>query len=90
MAALGYAPGDIALYLGLNASECFLFTYDAGIPGTTIRELIREGELVSRVTPELKLHEAAEGGNLDAIKQLLGVQRRRLFDNLLNDMDEYE
>lgn len=90
MAALGYAPEDIAAYLGLDASECFLFVYDAGIPGTTIRRLIREGVLVSRAAPEIKLHEAAEDGNIDAVKLLTEIQERRLFENLLKDMDEYE
>ena len=86
MASLGYAPED----LGLDASECFLFVYDAGIPGTTIRGLIREGVLVSRAAPEIKLHEAAEDGNIDAVKLLTEIQERRLFENLLKDMDEYE
>ena len=85
MASLGYAPEDIAAYLGLDASECFLFVYDAGIPGTTIRGLIREGVLVSRAA-----HEAAEDGNIDAVKLLTEIQERRLFENLLKDMDEYE
>ena len=79
MAALGYAPEDIAAYLGLDASECFLFVYDAGIPGTTIRGLIREGVLVSRAAPEIKLHETAEDGNIDAVKLLTEIQERRLF-----------
>ena len=86
MASLGYAPEDIAAYLGLDASECFLFVYDAGIPGTTIRGLIREGV----AAPEIKLHEAAEDGNIDAVKLLTEIQERRLFENLLKDMDEYE
>ena len=90
MAALGYAPEDIAAYLGLDASECFLFVYDAGIPGTTIRGLIREGVLVSRAAPEIKLHETAEDGTIDAVKLLTEIQERRLFENLLKDMDEYE
>ena len=90
MAALGYSPEDIATYLGLDASECFLFVYDAGIPGTTIRGLIREGVLVSRAAPEIKLHEAAEDGNIYAVKLLAEIQERRLFENLLKDMDEYE
>ena len=76
MAALGYAPEDIAAYLGLDASECFLFVYDAGIPG--------------RAAPEIKLHETAEDGNIDAVKLLTEIQERRLFENLLKDMDEYE
>ena len=60
MASLGYAPEDIAAYLGLDAS------------------------------PEIKLHEAAEDGNIDAVKLLTEIQKRRLFENLLKDMDEYE
>lgn len=90
MAALGYFPGDIAASLGLNASEINLFVYDAGIPGTSVHFLIREGILVSQALPEMKLHEAAEGGNIEAIKELADVKKRRLFENLLKDMDEYE
>lgn len=55
-----------------------------------IRGLIREGVLVSRAAPEIKLHEAAEDGNIDAVKLLAEIQERRLFENLLKDMDEYE
>ena len=55
-----------------------------------IRGLIREGVLVSRAAPEIKLHEAAEDGNIDAVKLLTEIQERRLFENLLKDMDEYE
>ena len=75
-------PPILALTL-LNA----FFLY---IPGTTIRGLIREGVLVSRIAPEIKLHEAAEDGNIDAVKLLTEIQERRLFENLLKDMDEYE
>ena len=87
---LRYSSAADLIYLGLDASECFLFVYDAGIPGTTIRGLIREGVLVSRAAPEIKLHEAAEDGNIDAVKLLTEIQERRLFENLLKDMDEYE
>lgn len=90
MAALGYSPEDIAGCLGLGIPERILFVYDAGIPGTAIQKLIREGVLVSQAAPEIKLHEAAEGGNLDAVKLLEEIRKRRLFENLLKDMDDYE
>lgn len=83
-------PRILPPILALTLLNVFFFVYDAGIPGTTIRGLIREGVLVSRAAPEIKLHEAAEDGNIDAVKLLAEIQERRLFENLLKDMDEYE
>ena len=76
--------------LALTLLNAFFLYMTPGIPGTTIRGLIREGVLVSRAAPEIKLHEAAEDGNIDAVKLLTEIQERRLFENLLKDMDEYE
>ncbi len=90
MAALGYCPEDIAIYIGLRESHIHSFVLDAGIPGTTVWGLIREGRLYSRAKPEMKLHEAAESGDIDAIKQLAAVREQRVFEELLKDMDEYE
>lgn len=90
LAALGYNASDIALYLELSPEARVLFEVSADVVGTAVHTLIHEGVLVSRATPEIKLHEAAEGGNLDAIKQLEEIRKRRAFDNLIDDMDEYE
>ena len=76
--------------LALTLLNAFFLYMTPVFPGTTIRGLIREGVLVSRAAPEIKLHEAAEDGNIDAVKLLTEIQERRLFENLLKDMDEYE
>lgn len=90
LAALGHPAEDIALYIGLKPEERILFARFAEQAGTETFELIREGILVSRATPEIKLHEAAENGNLDAIKQLAEVNKWRRFENLLKDLDYNE
>ena len=82
MAALGYSPKEIAIYLGVDVDS---FVKDAYIEGTTI-----QGILVSRANPEMKLHEQAEGGNIIAIQQLEKVNRRRTFEIIVEQIDEDE
>lgn len=45
MASLGYAPDDIASYLGLDAES---FVFDAGREGTTVYSLMRRGSIEGR------------------------------------------
>ena len=59
--SLGYSPKDIAVSLGLSLEDAGLFVRDAETAGTSVNFLIREGILVARAAPEIKLHEAAEG-----------------------------
>lgn len=87
MAALGYRPKEIAVYIGLNSEK---FTVDAYTEGTTINGLIRQGILVSRVNPEIQLHKQAEEGNIIAIQQLEKVNRRRTFEIIVEQIDEDE
>lgn len=87
MAALGYSPNDIAIYLGVDVDS---FVKDAYIEGTTVNGLIRQGILVSRANPEMRLHEQAEGGNIIAIQQLEKVNRRRTFEIIVEQIDEDE
>ena len=42
------------------------------------------------VRDEIKLHEAAEGGNVEAIKQLEAVRKRHTFERLIEQMDDDE
>ena len=42
------------------------------------------------LSPEIKLHEAAEGGNMEAIKQLEAVRKRHTFERLIEQMDDDE
>ena len=83
LSSLGYSPKDIAVSLGL-------FVRDAETVGTSVNFLIREGILVARAAPEIKLHEAAEGGNVEAIKQLEAVRKRHTFERLIEQMDDDE
>ena len=87
LASLGYRPLDIAVSLGLSEDDRRNFVTDAARPGTTVFELIKEGVLVTRAAPEVKLHEAAEAGNVDAIKELNIVNFRHAYNQMIDDMD---
>ena len=87
MAALGYSPKEIAIYLGVDIDS---FVKDAYIEGTTINGVIRQGILVSRANPEMKLHEQAEEGTIVAIQQREKVNRRRTFEIIVEQIDEDE
>lgn len=90
MAALGYKPRDLALYLGMKGAKVLLFIQDAYEDGTTINLLIREGTLITKANPEMKLHEYAEAGNIEAIKELEKIKRRHSFESLIDQMDDDE
>lgn len=77
-------------FLGLSLEDAGLFVRDAETVGTSVNFLIREGILVARAAPEIKLHEAAEGGNVEAIKQLEAVRKRHTFERLIEQMDDDE
>lgn len=87
MAALGYTPKDMALFVGIDPDD---FYHDACIPGTSVNTLIKQGVLVTRAAPEIELHKLAESGNIDAIKQLESVNDRRSFEKIILDIDEDE
>ena len=78
MASLGYAPDDIASYLGLDAE---IFVFDAGREGTTV---------YSGAGVELKLQEQALSGDLDAMELLEKVRGRRSFEIIVKQIDEDE
>ena len=87
LASLGYRPAEIAVSLGLSGEDAQNLIKDAGTPGTTVFQLIREGILVTKAAPEVKLHEAAEAGNVDAIKELNIVNFRHAYNQMIDDMD---
>ena len=80
LSSLGYSSKDIAVSLGLSPEDVGLFVRDAETVGTSVNFLIREGIL----------HEAAEGGNVEAIKQLEAVRKRHTFERLIEQMDDDE
>lgn len=90
LAALGHRAKDIAMYLGLDTAMRSWFVMQAAIADSGVSNLIKEGILVSRATPEIKLHEAAENGNLDAIKQLNDIRKWRNYVNCIEDIDDNE
>ena len=91
LSSLGYSSKDIAVSLGLSPEDVGLFVRDAETVGTSVNFLIREGILVARAAPEIKLHEAAEGGNVEAIKTAGGrTEKDILFERLIEQMDDDE
>ena len=88
LASLGYRPAEIAIALGLSGEDGINLVRDAETPGTTVFQLIREGLLVTKAAPEVKLHEAAEAGNVDAIKELNIVNFRHTYNRMIDEMDE--
>lgn len=87
LSALNYTPGEMALYFGLDAT---LFCKDAAYPGTDINTLIRQGKMINKVLPELKLQELAEGGNITAIQELQKLIKQRSFESIIQQLDEDE
>lgn len=90
MAALGYRAADMAAALELDHEQAAAFLQEAAQPLSPVGQAIREGLTVSRSAPEVKLHEAAESGDVDAIEALAKVQRRHMFENLINETDDDE
>ena len=88
LASLGYRPTEIAVALGLEGEDALNFIKDAGTPGATAFQLIKEGILVTKAAPEVKLHEAAEAGNVDAIKELNIVNFRHAYNRMIDEMDD--
>lgn len=90
LAALGYNAKKIAIALGLERNEMLLFLRDAATPGTAVAVLMLQAITETKAAPQVKLHEAAEAGNVDAIKLLQDVQRRNQFNNMIEQMDDDE
>lgn len=90
LAALGYRDSQMPALLGLDIRQSEEFICLAGKPGTEVAELIREGLLTTQAAPEVKLHELAESGDIDAIKELVTIQRRHKFDRIIEAMDDDE
>lgn len=87
LSAINYTPKEIALYLGVDEK---LFCKDAGIYGTDINLLMRRGKFVNQLTPEIKMQELAEEGNITAIQELRKLKEQRTFESWVKQMDEHE
>lgn len=90
LAALGFTPKNIAIALGLDRDDMLLFLRDAAVPGTAVAVLMLQAITQTKAAPQIKLHEAAEAGNVDAVKLLQDVQRRNQFNNMIEQMDDDE
>ena len=90
LAALGFTPKKIAIAMGLERDEMLLFLRDAATPGTAVAVLMLQAVTQTEAAPQIKLHEAAEAGNVDAIELLQDVQRRNQFNNIIDQMDDEE
>ena len=90
LAALGFTPKKIAIAMGLERDEMLLFLRDAAVPGTAVAVLMLQAVTQTKAAPQIKLHEAAEAGNVDAIKLLQDVQLRNQFNNIIDQMDDEE
>ena len=90
LAALGYTPKQMAVALGLDTADALLFLRDAATPATAVAALMRQAITETAAAPQVKLHEAAEAGNVDAVKELQKVQRRNEFNRLIEQMDDDE
>lgn len=87
LSALNYSPKEIALFLGVDEK---LFCNDAEIYGTDINLLMRRGKFVNQVSPEIKMQELAEEGNITAIQELRKLKEQRTFENWVKQMDDHE
>jgi hypothetical protein len=90
MASLGYSTVDMSMSIGLSPEDSMKFIQDSMDSSSLVYYLIRQGLLVSRAAPEIKLHEAAETGDVDAIKQLESMRRRHAYEKIISDMDNDE
>lgn len=87
MAALSYSHADMAQYLEIPYAA---FYANIMISDSRLNYLINDGVLVSKVTPETKLFELAESGNLTAIQQLEKLHSRKFHEKIYKELDEDE
>lgn len=90
LAAVGMAPRDIAVTLELPRERRMAFCMLAETPGSEINLLIVAGRANGRATPQIKLQEAADAGNIDAIKALQDLQYDNRYIELVSNMDDDE
>lgn len=90
LAAVGFLAKEIAASMEWPAEKRLAFCHAADIPGSTIAMLILAGRASGRATPQIKLQESAQAGNIDAIRTLQKVQANNRFNELVNNMDDDE
>lgn len=90
LAAVGFMPREIAVAMEWPREKRAAFCILANTPGSEIALLIAAGKAVGRADPQKKLQEAAQAGNIDAIKTLQKLQANNRFNELVNHMDDDE
>lgn len=90
LAAVGLTAAQIAAAIELTPDVATVFINLAEVPGSAVARLIAEGRANGLATPQMKLHEAAAAGNIDAIKALHKLQKENRFIELLGYMDDDE
>lgn len=87
LAALSYSEKDMAMYFNVPYPE---FRQDAKTEGTRINYHIRRGKLIIKANANMQLMISAEGGNLTAIQQLAKATAKKEYDDMLNEMYDYD
>lgn len=90
LAAVGLQPGDIAVAVELEPRDAMMFVALSEVPGSQVSRLMAQGRAIGRSTPQLKLQEAANAGNIDAVKTLQKIQKENRYQELVNNMDNDE
>ena len=90
LAAVGLSPTEIAAAVELEPSDAVLFVVLADVPGSPVSRMLMQGRAIGRATPQMKLQEAANAGNIDAVKTLQKIQKENRFQELINNMDNDE
>lgn len=90
LAAVGFMPREIAVAMEWPREKRAAFCLLANSPGSEVALLIAAGKAVGRADPQKKLQEAAQAGNIDAIKTLQKLQANNRFNELVNHMDDDE
>ena len=90
LAAVGLSPAEIAAAVELDTRTAMLFVALAEVPGSNVSLMLARGRAIGRATPQMKLQEAANAGNIDAVKTLQKIQKENSFQELVNNMDNDE
>lgn len=90
LAAVGLAPAQIAAAMEYPPDAAAAFVALADVPGSTVARLMIEGRANGIASPQMKLQQAANAGNIDAIKTLQKIQQANRFNELINYMDDDE
>ena len=90
LAAVGLAPENIALAMGWGYAKRRAFVILADVPASDVAVAIAQGRAAGLASPQIKLQEAAAGGNIEAAKAIREILEGNRFANLMASMDDDE